>query len=79
VGARRAPNKIQSALGIIRAEVFAEAVRTGHTAVWHPRQFWRHLLYVRHDEHAERAVITAQPEAHMAIVILTRLDLLTPE
>ena len=37
------------------------------------------LLKVRHDERADRAVITAVPEAYMAIVILTRLDLLTPE
>ena len=35
-GGRKAgtPNKIQSALSIIRAEVFAEAVRTGRTALW---------------------------------------------
>ena len=42
-GGRKAgtPNKIQSALNIIRAEVFAEAVRTGRTAPGHPRQFRR--------------------------------------
>ena len=41
----RAPNQIQSALGIIRAEVFAEAVRTGRTAPWHPHQFRRQACH----------------------------------
>ncbi len=36
-------------------------------------------LRVRHDERADRAVITAAPEAYMAMVVLTRLHLLTPE
>jgi hypothetical protein len=37
------------------------------------------MLYVRHDERADRAVITTVPEAHMAIAVLTRLHLLTFE
>src|SRR5262245_55281693 len=36
-------------------------------------------LRVRHDERADRAVITAAPEAYMAMVVLTRLHLLTRE
>jgi len=36
-------------------------------------------LHVRHDERADRAVVTAAAEAHMAMVILTRLDLLMLE
>ena len=35
-------------------------------------------LHVRHDKRADRAVITV-PEAHMAMVILTRPDLLRLE
>ena len=37
------------------------------------------LLYIRHDERADRAMITAVPEAHMTMPILARLDLLTLE
>jgi len=37
------------------------------------------LLYIRHDERADRAVITAVPEAHMTMPILARLDLLALE
>src|SRR6266849_11082923 len=36
-------------------------------------------LHVRHDECADRAVVTPAAKAHMAMVILTRLDLLTLE
>src|SRR5262245_63577467 len=36
-------------------------------------------LRVRHDERADRAAITAAPEAYMAMVVLTRLHLLTLE
>ena len=36
-------------------------------------------LGVRHDEGADRAMITTAPEAYMAIVVLTRLYLLTLE
>ena len=36
-------------------------------------------LHVWHDERADRAVIAPMPEAHMTMVILTRLDLLTLE
>jgi hypothetical protein len=36
-------------------------------------------LYVRHDERADRTVITAVSKAHMAMEVLTRLDLLTLE
>jgi hypothetical protein len=43
-------HSIGLALGLIRpnrptAEVFAEAVRTGRTALWHPRQFRRQACY----------------------------------
>ena len=37
------------------------------------------LLSVWHDERADRAVIAALSDTHMAVVILTGLDLLTPE
>jgi hypothetical protein len=50
-GGRKAgtPNKIQSAFSIImRADVFAEAVRTGRTALWHPRQYAAGLLLIDH-------------------------------
>ena len=36
-------------------------------------------LHVRHDERADRAVITAAPETNMAMVVLTRLHLLALE
>jgi hypothetical protein len=36
-------------------------------------------LRVWHYERADRAVITAAPEAYMAMVVLTRLHLITPE
>ena len=36
-------------------------------------------LHVRHDESADRAVTTASPETNMAMVVLTRLHLLTLE
>ena len=37
------------------------------------------LLRVQHNERADRAVITATPEAHMAMGVLARLHLLTLE
>ena len=36
-------------------------------------------LHVRHDKCADRTVITPAAEAHMAMMILTRLDLFTLE
>src|SRR5262249_585962 len=36
-------------------------------------------LYVRHDERADRVVINAAPETHMAVLVLTRLHLFTLE
>ena len=36
-------------------------------------------LNVRHDERADRTVITAVSKAHMAMEVLTRLNLLTLE
>ena len=39
----------------------------------------RPLLNVRHDERTNGAVIVPVPDAHMAMVILAGLDLLTPE
>ena len=39
----------------------------------------RPLLNVRHDERTDRAVIAAVSDAHMAMMILTGLDLLTRE
>jgi hypothetical protein len=39
----------------------------------------RPLLNVRHDERTDRAVIAAVSETHMAMMILTGLDLLTRE
>ena len=36
-------------------------------------------LHIRHDERADRAVFAAAPEAYMAMVVLTRLHLLTAE
>jgi hypothetical protein len=36
-------------------------------------------LHVGHDERTDRAMITTTPEAYMAIVVLTRLYLLTLE
>ena len=43
------------------------------------RQFGNSPLYVRHDERADRTVITAVSKAHMAMEVLTRLNLLTLE
>jgi hypothetical protein len=40
---------------------------------------WNNPLYVRHDERADRTVITAVSKAHMAMEVLTRLHLLTLE
>jgi hypothetical protein len=37
------------------------------------------LLNIRHDERADRAVLTALPEAYVAMAVLTRLHLLTLE
>ena len=37
------------------------------------------LLHVRHNESADRAVTTTPPETNMAMVVLTRLHLLTLE
>jgi hypothetical protein len=37
------------------------------------------LLHIRHDERADRGVFAAAPEAYMAMVVLTRLDLFTLE
>jgi hypothetical protein len=42
-------------------------------------QFGDSPLRVRHDERADRAVVTALPDADMAIVVLAWLDLLTLE
>jgi hypothetical protein len=39
----------------------------------------RPLLNVRHDERTDRAVIAAASDTHMAMMILTGLDLLTRE
>jgi hypothetical protein len=39
----------------------------------------RPALHIRHDERADRAMIAAAPEAYMAVVVLTRLHLLTVE
>ena len=36
-------------------------------------------LHVGHDERADRAVITATPQTHMAVAVLTRLHLLALE
>ena len=36
-------------------------------------------LHIRHDERADRAVFAAAPEAYVAMVVLTRLHLLTLE
>jgi hypothetical protein len=62
-GGRKAgtPNKIQSALSIIRAEVFAEAARTGRTALWHPRQYAAGLLLI---DHITGMIITAWSSPH---------------
>ena len=57
----RAPNQIQSALSIIRAEVFAEDARTGRTALWHPRQYAAGLLLI---DHITGMIITAWSSLH---------------
>jgi hypothetical protein len=62
-GGRKAgtPNKIQSALSIIRAEAFAGAVRPGHTALWHPGQYAAGLLLI---DHITGMIITAWSSPH---------------
>ena len=44
-----------------------------------PRRLGDSPVHVRHNERADRVVITAAPKTHMTVVILTRLHLFTLE